>query len=237
MLAPDTVMRGLRVAIIDFETTGVDPLTCDPVQVAVVHLTLGSGEAPVVAYSSLIRPLGPIPAGATAVHGITDEMVVDAPTMAEVGAQLAEVCAGRVVGAFNLPYDWPILKRCVEAAGLVAPEMSGLDPLVWNRRMTHSWKGKLNEICARLGVSLDNAHDASADALATAMVIEPMLKTMAAHRMFPDTNGDGLDMPAESVFSDTMKWALGIEADMERFFTGKGQPFTRSWSNLLPVQE
>jgi ATP-dependent DNA helicase DinG len=236
MLAPDTVMRGLRIAIIDFETTGKDPLTCEPVQVAVVHLTLGSGEAPVVAYSSLIRPNGHIPQEAAAIHGITDEMVADAPTMAEVGRDLAAACEGRVVGAFNVPYDWPILKRCVEAAGLVAPKMTPLDPLVWNRRMTNSWKGKLNEICARLGVSLDNAHDASADALATAMVIEPMLKTMA-RRMFPNTDGDGLDMPAEAVFSATTKWALGIEADMERFFTGKGQPFTRSWSNLLPVRE
>ena len=57
-------LRGSRVAVVDVETTGVDPLTCHVVEVAVVHGTFGSDDVR-VAYSTRVRPPVSIPESAT----------------------------------------------------------------------------------------------------------------------------------------------------------------------------
>src|SRR3972149_4178140 len=62
----------LNIACIDFETTGPDPKTCEPVELAVVRF---EGGEVVSRYSTLIEPDAAIPPEATAIHGITDEMV------------------------------------------------------------------------------------------------------------------------------------------------------------------
>ena len=56
----------LSYVIIDFETTGVEPTECLPVEVAAVRLEAGKVVA---RHSSLINPGIPIPEGAQAIHG------------------------------------------------------------------------------------------------------------------------------------------------------------------------
>lgn len=223
-------IRGLPIAVVDFETSGIDAWTCDPLQVAVYHTEIGSRHDPALALQSLIRASAPIPAEATFVHGITDEMVADAPTMSDVGGRLAAACEGRIVCAFNLPYDWAILRRCILAAGpLPIPAFPGLDPIVWHRTLSGRWKGKLSEVAPAYGITLDGAHDAAADAGATARLILPMLREMHAREMLGRYELPG-DVPLGRLLDLQTEWALSIQADMERFFSRKGQAFQRSWS-------
>jgi DNA polymerase III epsilon subunit family exonuclease len=60
-------------------------------------------------YSSLIKPDNPIPSEASAIHGITDEMVVDAPTFAEIYPELKKRIEGRVFVAYNATYDATVM--------------------------------------------------------------------------------------------------------------------------------
>ena len=66
------------VLIVDTETTGLraSDRACD---IALVRFERGKQVA---AVDSLINPLMPIPAEASAIHHITDDMVTDAPSMA-----------------------------------------------------------------------------------------------------------------------------------------------------------
>lgn len=66
----------LPLCILDFETTDVNPLECMPVQLAVVRY---EGGKEVGAASTLLNPGCPIPESAAAIHGKTDEMVLNAP--------------------------------------------------------------------------------------------------------------------------------------------------------------
>jgi DNA polymerase III epsilon subunit-like protein len=66
----------LPVAVLDFETCGVDASKCAPVELAVVRFEDGAIAG---RWSTLINPEQPIPPEAMAIHGITDEMVADAP--------------------------------------------------------------------------------------------------------------------------------------------------------------
>lgn len=93
---------------IDFETTGIDPKTCEPVEVAVVE---GSGKY----QQQLIKPNNPIPPETSAVHHITDIDVVNAPSWESVKKLLADYLTTSpgaplpVLVAHNAEYERTIL--------------------------------------------------------------------------------------------------------------------------------
>jgi DNA polymerase-3 subunit epsilon len=68
---------------LDLETTGVDPRTSGIVEVGLEIMIPGK---PVKEYRTLVNPLMPIPPAASAIHGITNEMVKDAPTFLQLAA-------------------------------------------------------------------------------------------------------------------------------------------------------
>lgn len=86
--------------ILDSETTGLHD--AEFVQLAIVDHT-GA-----VLFDSLIKPDGEIEPGAAKVHGITAEMVKNAPTFADVYAQLCDILNGRRVVVYNAPFDWGV---------------------------------------------------------------------------------------------------------------------------------
>ena len=168
-------LRGAPVAVIDYETTGVNPLTCAPVSVAVVHLDLGDTE-PEIVYQSLINPGMPIPEESTEIHGITDEDVQGAPTPEQACARVSELCEGRVLAAYNLPYDWQILNRYAPT-----PFM-GLCGYVMARACDKYEKGKrLADVAARRDLEFD-AHDAGSDALVTGRLLPILLRDLGRGR-------------------------------------------------------
>ena len=105
MLAREPWRYGLW-SIVDVETTGIEGARI--VEIGVVTMRFG---CVVEAWSSLINPGMPIPADATAVHGITDAMVSDAPTMADVLPEVQRrIDASVATLGYNVfSYDEPIL--------------------------------------------------------------------------------------------------------------------------------
>lgn len=98
--------------ILDTETTGKDPETAEIVQIGIMAL---NGQ---VLLDSLVKPPIPIPAEATAIHHITDEMVAQAPTLAELHPQIEGGLSGAIVIVFNARYDANVLNNCRRRAGL-----------------------------------------------------------------------------------------------------------------------
>ncbi|MGW7674414.1 3'-5' exonuclease [Streptomyces sp. NPDC054775] len=83
----------------DTETTGLTATS----RIVEIAVTTASGT---VLLDTLINPGGePIPAQATAIHGITDAMVKDAPTFSEVLPRLTEALAGRRIVIYKREYD------------------------------------------------------------------------------------------------------------------------------------
>ena len=165
----------------DFETTGVDRFTDVPVSYALVTVVAGD----VVSSSSgLIDPGREIPAGASAVHGISTERA-RAEGMPLKGAidMITEVVVaasqrGVPVVGMKLDYDLTMLdtqSSLLSEAGLVARGWSGpvLDAVVLDRHVDQFRRGSrtLAALCAQYGVTIENAHDASADAIASVGVL------------------------------------------------------------------
>ena len=95
-------LRDATFAVVDVETTGVDPAVDRVVEVACVLMRI---DRELDTFSTLIDPGRPIPAIASAIHHITDRHVRGAPSLAEVQPQIDARCAGSIVVAHNARFD------------------------------------------------------------------------------------------------------------------------------------
>jgi DNA polymerase III epsilon subunit-like protein len=161
-------------AVFDCETTGTDATTDEIVSFAVLRLDPDGVE--VGRLTSLVKPIGEIPAEATAVHGIAAADVVGAPTFADCAGDLRAFLADTVFVAHNAGFDLPMLQSAfarmgieyVPAARACTLEASRLlEPLADNHR--------LQSICERRGIVLCDAHEALSDVLATAELLRVVL--------------------------------------------------------------
>ena len=165
------------VVVLDFETTGPDPKSCQPVELGVVRFEQGH---PVQRWSSLINPGCPIPPAATAVHGITDADVASAPTFAKAWWEFiaAGLLARAVPCAYNHGFDRAILHRLAaedRREHALRRDLPWLDPLVVVRHLDRFVRGagrhKLAAVCARRGIPLAAAHRSLGDAEATGRLL------------------------------------------------------------------
>ena len=104
-----------RSVLFDTETTGVDVET-DRIVSAAVVVQDAAGTRPRVT-RWLVNPGVPVPAGATAVHGLTDEHLQrngrwPSPVLEEIARELGEqAAAGRPLVVMNAPFDLTLLDR------------------------------------------------------------------------------------------------------------------------------
>lgn len=167
MTSPD------RLFSFDLETTGLNVVTDRIVSAAVVGDFLPNGGRKIY-----INPGFPIPAGATSVHGITDEMVRDQLPYAE-GLHLVHRMVswawsngGTMVGHNIFGYDLPMLRMQERTVFGAAYTTHGpaIDTLKEYRRVFPGETATLAAACAKLGIDLTAAHDAAADAWASLAV-------------------------------------------------------------------
>ncbi|MFB9348817.1 3'-5' exonuclease [Streptomyces heliomycini] len=172
------------LAAFDLETTGTDIETDRIVTAAVVRLEPDGGVS--TERTWLLDPGVAIPEEAAAIHGISTAQAraqgAPAPrAVEEVTQTVAEVLrAGTPLVVMNARYDLSLLDRECRRYGLESlSERLGslpspvIDPLVIDKHIDKYRKGKraLHALCAHYGVSLDDAHDARADAVAAARVV------------------------------------------------------------------
>lgn len=161
----------------DLETTGPDPEDARIVTAAIVFVDR-DGEL-LTRQDWLVNPGVPIPDGATRVHGITTERAqADGMPAAEATDEIITILAmylaqGWPVVAFNAAYDFTVLDREAHRHGLgelVARTI--VDPHVLDKHVDPYRKGKrtLTATAEHYKVTLDDAHEAYADALAAVHV-------------------------------------------------------------------
>ena len=164
----------LPVVVVDTETTGLPKDGGRVCEIAAVRFEDG---VPVSRFATLIDPGHPIPESATKVHKITDADVAGKPRLPDVAGDLLRVCAGAVTAAYNAPFDKAMLHAEITGTDCHAfdPSQSWIDPLVlvrhFDRKVSGKGKNKLENACARRGITLEGAHRSMADALATGALL------------------------------------------------------------------
>lgn len=152
------------LAVLDTETTGLAPEKGDRViEIAVVHF---DGGVVVDRWSTLLDPGIPLHPDVTRITGITTQDITGQPRFAEVAHELLRRLKGRLLVAYNAAFDRNFLVHELARVQLTLPQGSRwIDPLVFAREMQKGQGNhKLGSVAKRLGVSLEEAHRAAADA-------------------------------------------------------------------------
>jgi len=162
------ILAGARASVLDTETTGMSPATgAALVEIARVEIEDGALRD---AWSSLVRPGRPIPPDAVAVHGITDAMVAEAPTPAEIGARLRERVDDRTLVFHNASFDLPFLVTLLRDSGQPPLLNPIVDTLGLARGLFGAGSNSLGQLAERMGLPAETAHRALGDARTTARV-------------------------------------------------------------------
>jgi len=175
---PTTEWVNAKLAVIDFETTGLDSERDRVLEMGIVLLERGEVTG---SHNFLVDPGIPVPEEARKVHGITDEELATAPKFEEILSSIVGLLSGRLPVAYNARFDKQFLGAefgrlgaplDVEPPPALRVEVEWIDPLVWVRELQKDEKGhKLTEVCARMGIPLDQAHRAAGDAQATGKLL------------------------------------------------------------------
>jgi DNA polymerase-3 subunit epsilon len=165
--------RSAPLAVLDLEMTGLSERKDRICEVAVVR---GAGGTVDHEYHSLVRPSAEMSPGALACHGLTSEILSDAPQFDEIAVPVTEVLQQAAVVAHNVPFDLCFLQRELEEAGHPMVPGVTVDTLLMARRLFAFRHNNLGQVCDVLGVPLDNAHRALDDARATFSVFTRMME-------------------------------------------------------------
>ncbi|MCR9125825.1 MAG: 3'-5' exonuclease [Rhodobacteraceae bacterium] len=173
-----TALRDLTFMVFDSETTGLNPETDAVVQLGAVRVVNGR-IVPGEVFETLVDPGRPIPAAATRVHGIGDDMVRGAPDMAHACAALHAFARGATIVAHNAPFDMAFVHR-ETGVSFDNPVLDTvhLSAVVFGGSADHT----LDAICDRLSIEIPEAlrHTALGDAMATAQALVAMLPVLEA---------------------------------------------------------
>ncbi len=170
---PVAALRDEGFLAVDLETTGLD--TRRDAIVALAAIPFVRSE-PGPGFVTLVDPGRPIPAAATAIHGLTDAMVAGAPPVERVIGDLDGLFDGRIVVGHGVDFDLTIINRERNVRGL--PQLA--NPALDTRRLAAvvcpGWRDyALETVAARLGVEVVGRHTALGDALAAGRVLLALL--------------------------------------------------------------
>jgi DNA polymerase-3 subunit epsilon len=143
----------------DTETTGLGS------QAEIVEICILEQDGNIL-LDTLVRPYRRIPPDVIQIHGITNDIVANAPGWVDVWPQVRTALAGRYIGVYNADFDIRMIEQSNRASGIL-----------WNPRDyrffcimklyaqflgTTRWQ-TLDAAGRQCGLSLTNVHRAQAD--------------------------------------------------------------------------
>lgn len=168
----------------DIETTGVDVCKDRIIELGVTILNPDMTVNP-RGWSRRFNPEIPIPAAATEVHGITDEMVKDCPPFSTFAPALHQRLTGKDLAGYNLwRLDLPMLDEEFRRCGLKL-DLTGVNVIdiqgIFFKKEPRSLADAVRRYCKR---EHEGAHGAGEDAAAT---LDVFLEQLVEYSDIPDS--------------------------------------------------
>lgn len=162
------------IIFFDLETTGISITQDRIVQIGAIKVMPDGTEE---VKNVLINPTIPIPAAATAVHGISNEEVKDKPKFRQIAKSFAAWLQGSDLAGYNSDnFDVPMLIEEFNRVGITFPEQDTnfIDVLKIERKINGHSLGATYE--RYTGEELEGAHDALIDIYATIKIFNKQLE-------------------------------------------------------------
>lgn len=186
MMAGSRKLSSIDFCAIDLETTGVNPAFDKIVEIGAVRFRLDGGS---ICYQTLVNPGVHIPENVIRIHGITDSMVSDSPSIDEIRDSFFSFIDGAVLVIQNPRFDLSFIDRAFShGTGL---KLEAFDTVKLAKKyFTGLQNHKLQTLASHLGLELVS-HRALDDAIACMSVFCESLK--------------GLGLSGGSRFSDLVR--------------------------------
>jgi DNA polymerase III subunit epsilon len=172
-----TPLDQMALTFLDIESTGLIPNADRICEIALRRVRGNTIEA---SYTVLVNPNRPMGAQALQVHGITPDMLADAPLFAAVAPNVWPLLLGSALVAHNAPFDVAFLSTELDRLGLPPLTNPVLDTLVLSRRLLRRSSHSLRSLATDLGLP-SPAHRAMSDVLALHSLFE-ILRVQLAER-------------------------------------------------------
>ena len=173
------------IVMIDFETTGLSPAMGDRItEVAALRIV---GGRVTERYVSLINCGARIPSFITALTGISQDMVDNAPPVSRVMPELLDFIGNDMLSAHNASFDEKFLKAESERLGLATAHTGLVCSLKLSRRIFPGMPSyKLGTLSGQLGIRFRSAaHRAESDAEVAAEVLSHIGSHLGATYRLP----------------------------------------------------
>ncbi len=168
----------------DFETTGTVPGVDQIVEIGAVKFIGGKVDA---VFSTLVDPERPIPPGASAVNGITNDMVFGKPKLETLLDPFAEFCGHLPMVAHNASFDAQFLTAAVTKFESSAPKGVVIDTLVISRKVMPGLPNyKLGTLVQHFKIPSAEFHRAEADSVYAGKLFLELLKRISVGGKFPE---------------------------------------------------
>jgi len=166
-----------KYVVVDLETTGNSPKKGDRIiQIAAVVV---ENDVIMEQFSTLINPEREIPLFIEELTGLSDEMVSQAPTFAEIAPRVLALLDEAYFVAHNVLFDLSFLQEELVEAGYEGFLGPVLDTVEMARFLFPSADGyKLNDLAVQEGLDHDRPHQADSDAYVTAELFIILLKKL-----------------------------------------------------------
>lgn len=164
-----------EIVVFDIETTGLSALNCGITEIGAVKIKAGSV---IERFNTFVNPGMPIPPEITKLTSITDEMVADAPSVAEALRDFFAFTGKSLLVAHNANFDIGFIRHYAEVSGLpfVNPY---LDTVALSRFLNPELKNhKLDTLAEHYGLGDFNHHRACDDAEMLAGIFFCMIDRM-----------------------------------------------------------
>lgn len=214
---------------IDIETTGLEYEFCDIIELSAARVRFGDI---VETFSELVNPGYPLPDFITQFTGITDDMLSDAFSIADVLPRFLDFCGNEIVIGHNVSFD---VRFIAYAAAPIGRDFLNdfVDTMRLSRKLFPDQQHhRLFEVAQYCGVKQDQQHRAEADVLTTIACYEKMRALALADR----TEDEFFDMfkrhhiPMRQIMSDMQPRVS--EFDETHPFYGKRFVFTGAMTRL-----
>lgn len=193
---PATPINEVPLLVIDFETTGLNPITDGILSIGAVPMQLTRIQQS-AARTWFVKPRRDLPAESVVIHGITHSAIASAPDLSQILDELLPLLAGRLLVVHYSAIERPFLQQALHERIGEGIEFPVIDTMQLEARLHRQkplsfwqrWRGQ-QPLSIRLGDSRSryklpwyHPHDAVTDAIATG----ELLQAQIAYHYQPNT--------------------------------------------------
>ncbi|CDF78559.1 DNA polymerase III, epsilon subunit [Formosa agariphila KMM 3901] len=166
--------------IIDIETTGSGN------KITEIAILKHDGTQVIEEFTSLVNPEAYIPEYITALTGIDNSMVADAPTFSEIAQQVLDITEDTVFVAHNVNFDYNIIRNAFKALDIEFKRKKLCTIRLSRKLLPGHQSYSLGKLCTSLNIEVFDRHRAKGDAEATVILFELLLAQEQSEAIFKD---------------------------------------------------